>query len=100
MLVQPRFSKLKYMQYKMACKQALSYPDMRVTIISDSQADILAIDSSCLRSRTVHEAVKALHVLGHQKIVHLQWIKKAHNNSVGNNMADTMAKRGARTLTY
>jgi hypothetical protein len=49
--------------------------------------------------RSVHEAVKALHVLGHQKLVHLQWIK-AHNNSVGNDLADTMAKRGARTLTY
>jgi hypothetical protein len=51
-----------------------------------------------LRSRTVHEAVKALHVLGHQKLFHLQWIK-AHN-SVGNDLADTMAKRGARTPTY
>jgi ribonuclease HI/retron-type reverse transcriptase len=84
---------------QMACEQALTYPDVRVTIFSDSQAAILAIDNSCLRSRTVHEAVKALHVLGHQKLVHLQWIK-AHNNSVGNDLADTMAKKGARTPTY
>jgi ribonuclease HI len=83
---------------QMACNQASTYQDTRVTIFSDSQAAIYAINNSCLRSRTVLNAVKALQALGQRKLVHLQWIK-AHNNSVGNDLADTMAKQGANNPT-
>jgi ribonuclease HI len=80
---------------KMACIAAKSLPDIRATIFCDSQAAILAIHKTCIQSCTVQRTVKALHLLGHRKIVHLQWIK-AHIGSVGNDRANTLAKEGTQ----
>ena len=82
----------------MACSEAASFPDVRVTILCDSQAAIFAINKSCIQSRTVLAAVRALHLLGQTKLVHLQWIK-GHNGSPGNDMADHEAKLGAQMFS-
>ena len=81
----------------LACTAAQALPDTRITLFSDSQAAILAINKSTIQSRTVLRAVQALHALGHLKIVHLQWIK-GHNGSTGNELADHLAKLGSRQV--
>jgi hypothetical protein len=80
----------------MACQVAQDLPDIRITIISNSQAAILAINKSTVLSRTVYAAIEALTNLAETRFVRLQWVK-GHNNSEGNDLADYMAKMGART---
>jgi hypothetical protein len=80
----------------MACQVAQDLPDIRITILSNSQAAILAINKSTVLSRTVYAAIEALTNLAETRFVRLQWVK-GHNNSEGNDLADYMAKMGART---
>jgi ribonuclease HI len=83
----------------MACQAAEQHPEARVTLFSDSQAAIYAIAKPCIQSRTLQAAVIALNTLAGNKFVHLRWIK-GHNNSNGNDMADSMAKQGTKAYVY
>jgi ribonuclease HI len=80
---------------QLACEEAITYPDVRVTILSDRQAAILAINHSTYKSCTVNAAALALNKVGRTKLVHLKWVK-GHSTSAVNDRADTMAKAGAR----
>jgi ribonuclease HI len=64
----------------MACQVAQDLPDIRITILSNSQAAILAINKSTVLSRTVYTALEALTKLAETRFVRLQWVK-GHNNS-------------------
>jgi hypothetical protein len=75
----------------MACKYVLTRSDSHVTILSDSQAAILGISKSLIRSLTVYEAVKTLCKLRHTGLtVGICWVK-GHNDCNGNDFADHMA---------
>jgi ribonuclease HI len=82
----------------MACVFALDMADMQVLILSDSQAAILATQTPLIYSHTVLETVNSLNTLANSgKQVTLQWVQ-GHNNTAGNEYADSMAKTCATLL--
>ena len=68
--------------------------NQNIVINCDSQAAIMALDRTKLKSKTTLEAVQALNTLGENNQVLIKWIP-AHSGFEGNEKADTLAKRGA-----
>jgi hypothetical protein len=82
----------------MACVCALDMADTQVLIHSDSQAAILATHNPLIYSHTVLETVNSLNTLADTgKQVTLQWVR-GHNNTAGNEYADSIVKTGATLL--
>ena len=80
-----------------ACELILSWPDSEhqsITILSDSQAAILAIQSHLINSEVVLKARETLNYAGENRQIQIKWIK-AHNGHFGNEEADKKAKQGA-----
>ena len=75
------------------CNDLLNWNRENVTIFSDSQAALAALDSFRLKSKTVIDCVEKLNLLGQQCQVELKWVK-AHANHPGNEFADMAAKSG------
>ena len=65
-----------------------------VVINCDSQAAIMALDNTKIKSKTTLDAVLALNKLGENNQVLIRWIP-AHSGYLGNEKADSLAKRGA-----
>jgi ribonuclease HI len=65
-----------------------------VTIFSDSQCSLRALDARDTRSRQVLQCVKTLNELGRNRATRLQWVP-GHADVEGNEAADTLAKEGA-----
>jgi len=64
-----------------------------VTIMSDSQAALLAVDNCLVKSSVVWDTIQRLNELGVNKRVTLRWVK-AHVGISGNEQADSLAKEG------
>jgi ribonuclease HI len=80
---------------KMACKFAIQQAPSPVTILSDSQAAIMATANPLITSRTVLGTVNALNALViHGSSVLLHWVR-GHNGIEGNELADHLANKGA-----
>ena len=65
-----------------------------VIINCDSQATIMAVTSTQIKSKTTSETVSELNKLGKDNDVLLRWIP-AHKGHAGNEKADSLAKKGA-----
>ena len=65
-----------------------------ITINSDSQAAIKAIDCLNIKSRTTWKTIENLNKLGKNNQVTVRWIP-SHSCYPGNERADTLAKQGA-----
>ena len=65
-----------------------------VVINCDSQAAIMALDNTKIKSKTTLDAVLALNKLGENNQVLIRWIP-SHSGYLGNEKADSLAKRGA-----
>jgi ribonuclease HI len=65
-----------------------------IYIFCDSQATLMALDSTKIKFRTTLEAVEALNSLGENNTLSLLWIP-AHSDYEGNERADTLAKKGS-----
>ena len=65
-----------------------------ITIHSDSQACLAALDKVTINSETVQRCAVALNQLGSQNKLHLRWVK-AHIGTQGNETADSLAKKGS-----
>ena len=66
-----------------------------ITIMSDSQAAIKALQNVDTTSGLVKATKEALNSLGENYKVSIQWIK-AHNENKGNEIADRIAKTGSK----
>lgn len=69
----------------------------KVNLFSDSQAAIQAINSSWIESKVVKETKQSVRRTTKMTKVSIQWVR-GHNNNTGNELADCLAKRGARQL--
>ena len=69
--------------------------DKNITIHIDSQAAIKAVHNYISRNKTVHRAKEAVNKLSEKNNVKLSWIP-AHIGHAGNEIADRLAKRGAK----
>ena len=70
-----------------------------VKFFTDSRATLLALTSRTIRSDLVRQTVLALNRLSeYSKSVQLIWVR-AHNNNVGNELADSLAKAGSDPAT-
>jgi ribonuclease HI len=79
----------------MACEYVALRQPTQVTILSDSQAAIMAITNPLLTSQTVTQTVDAMKLIsrkGHNVL--LRWVR-GHNGAQGNKMADYQANHGA-----
>ena len=65
-----------------------------VVINCDSQAAIMSLNNTKIKSKTTLDAVLALNKLGENNQVLIRWIP-AHSGYLGNEKADSLAKRGA-----
>ena len=68
--------------------------DQNIIINCDSQATILAVDSSKVKSKTTAATIAGLNKLGENNRVLLRWIP-AHKGHDGNEKADSLAKKGS-----
>jgi ribonuclease HI len=68
--------------------------DNDIFILCDSQATLLALESTKIKHRTTQETVEALNSLGMSNSLKLLWIP-AHSDYEGNEHADTLAKKGS-----
>ena len=66
----------------------------KVTILSDSQAAIKALQSTYTTCKSTQKAIENINKLGESINVEIRWIK-AHVNYPGNEEADKLAKEGA-----
>ena len=76
--------------------QTITDPKPRyVKFLVDSQAALMALENPVIKSRTVSDAMDALNTLATSGVkTTLAWIP-AHKGHLGNERADTLAKRGA-----
>ena len=65
-----------------------------ITIYSDSQASLAALNKLTVNSDTVEKCLNALNALGKDNGIHLRWVK-AHVGIHGNEIADFLAKKGS-----
>ena len=65
-----------------------------ITFYSDSQASLAALSKLTINSDTVEKCLNALNALGKKNKVHIRWVK-AHVGIHGNEIADSLAKRGS-----
>ena len=71
--------------------------NQNIVIHCDSQAAIMAIDNSKIKSKTTLNAANSLSALGSSNRVLLRWVP-AHSGYSGNEKVDSLAKRGAKNL--
>lgn len=65
-----------------------------INLYSDSLSSIQALNSLIINSTAVKECLKNLNRLGNNNVVKVSWVK-AHEGTIGNEKADTLAKQGA-----
>ena len=65
-----------------------------ITIYSDSQASLAALNKLTVNSDTVQKCLNALNALAKDNGIHLPWVK-AHVGIHGNEIADFLAKKGS-----
>jgi len=82
-------------EYHRLRKEGLVERPPALVISSDSQAAILALTNTDIRSRTVLECKRLLNLTAGFTPTHLRWVK-AHATSHRNNWVDLLAKEGAR----
>ena len=70
------------------------YKNQTITIYSDSQASLAALNKLTVKSDTVDKCLKALNALGKHNGIHLRWVI-AHVGIHGNEIADFLAKKGS-----
>lgn len=70
------------------------YHNKRLTILSDSQAALKALDSHKFTSKLVWDCFQALSILGERNNVQLGWVP-GHSGVQGNERADELAREGA-----
>lgn len=69
-----------------------------VWICTDSTAALNALNAVKLTSKLIIECVRLLELISARRPINLLWVP-SHANVVGNEIADSLAKRGARTST-
>jgi ribonuclease HI len=83
---------------ELACDELMErgaqYP---VTIFSDSQAAIQAINNPLIKSKMVMQAINKLNEVAEFTRVDIRWIK-AHDNKRGNEIADNQAKEATELV--
>ena len=70
------------------------FENQTITFYTDSQASLAALNKLTVKSDTVEKCLNALNALGKNNSVHLRWVK-AHVGIHGNEVADSLAKRGS-----
>lgn len=70
----------------------------KILINCDSQGTILSLNSTVCRSKTTINTITNLNVLAVFNSVKIRWIP-AHKGHEGNELADTLAKKGAKDIT-
>ena len=69
------------------------YKNKTITFYWDSQASLAALNKLTVNSNTVEKCLDALNALGNDNQIHLRWVK-AHVGIHGNQVADSLAKKG------
>jgi ribonuclease HI len=79
-----------------ACEDMSDLPISQITILCDSQAAILALENPIIKSVAVLNCLNLLNALGRAGWdITIKWIK-AHVGHAGNELADDLAKQGAK----
>ena len=84
----------------LAIKEALSWlktnkqPGRKTVIFSDSQSAVSTLNGFVIKDITIQTTMELLIDLGTTDRVELEWVR-GHNNTTGNEMADTLARVGA-----
>ena len=73
-----------------------NYRKQEITILSDSQAALKAINSVSINSKLVKECIEKLNKLAKENKVLLHWVP-AHQGIEGNEKANNLARKGANT---
>ena len=68
--------------------------EKNITILSDIQASLAALNKLTVKSDTVDRCINSLNDLGKKNRIHLRWVK-AHVGIHGNEVADFLAKKGS-----
>jgi ribonuclease HI len=91
----PTVFQAEIMAINAAAIKLLEYAHLgKIAIYCDSQAALLALNSSKVTAGTVLSTIMNLDALAQKQVVTLSWVK-AHIGTQGNEMADKLAKAGA-----
>lgn len=82
------------------CAIEISYDTVSTTpiwICTDSTAAIKAVNATKLTSKLVFDCVEILEYISRRRPINLLWVP-SHANIAGNEIAENLAKLGARTI--
>ena len=68
--------------------------NMKITVYSDSQACLMALNMVQVRNKTTNKCIKSLDELGKSNCVRLVWVP-GHRGIQGNEIADDLARKGS-----